>query len=194
MGTVVRGLAIVPFFWCGIQCSQIFDVFAELNEEVVEELSVQVLAHLVEDKPVADGAVGDVAANQVQVFTALKVPENQEKRKNFRVFKGNWENQKSTYLPTYPLTFLGATLVQHSLDVFDHLKSTYRCIIEDSAIILHPDRSRMSELAKRKSFDLCIFIFISQNRTWPLKYCTTLQPTRAAPRMMRIRYQYQMTR
>ena len=54
--------------------SHIFDILTEFDEKVVEELPVEVLAHLVEDEPVPDGAVGDVAADQIQVLTSLEVP------------------------------------------------------------------------------------------------------------------------
>ena len=55
--------------------SHIFDILTEFDEKVVEELPVEVLAHLVEDEPVPDGAVGDVAADQIQVLTSLEVPD-----------------------------------------------------------------------------------------------------------------------
>ena len=55
--------------------SHIFDILTEFDEKVVEELPVEVLAHLVEDEPVSDGAVGDVAADQIQVLTSLEVPD-----------------------------------------------------------------------------------------------------------------------
>ena len=78
-GAVLQ-LSSFTFFWIkplkSFSCLQIFYILTEFDEKVVEELSVEVLAHLVEDEPVADGAVGDVAADHVQVLASLEVPVN----------------------------------------------------------------------------------------------------------------------
>ena len=55
--------------------SHVFDIFAELNEKIVEELPVEIFAHLIENEPVTDRAVRDEALDQIQVLTSLEISE-----------------------------------------------------------------------------------------------------------------------
>ena len=57
------------------EISHVFDIFAELNEKVVEELPVEVFTHLIENEPVPDRAVRDEALDQIQVLTPLEISE-----------------------------------------------------------------------------------------------------------------------
>ena len=50
-------------------------LLAQLQEETVEESPVEVLAHLVEDEPVADGAALDEVLQLGDVLVVLEVPD-----------------------------------------------------------------------------------------------------------------------
>ena len=63
----------------------VFDVFAELDQKIVKEFSIQIFAHLIENEPVADGTVRDVAADQIKVFASLEISEINKYSLNFKV-------------------------------------------------------------------------------------------------------------
>ena len=52
---------------------KLFHVFAQLNEEFIKEFSVQIFAHLVQDKPIADRAIMNVRFDSDRVFFVFKV-------------------------------------------------------------------------------------------------------------------------
>ena len=54
---------------------KLFHVFAQLNHEFKKEFSVQVFAHLVQYKPIANRAMMNVRFDSDRVFFVFKVPK-----------------------------------------------------------------------------------------------------------------------
>lgn len=54
---------------------QWFALLTEFDKKVMKEATIQVLAHLVQDEPIADGTSFDVFPDFVQVFTFPEVSE-----------------------------------------------------------------------------------------------------------------------
>ena len=56
-------------------------MFCQLDEELEEEALVEVLAHLVEDKPITDGALPDEIFHKFTIRAGVKVKTQLEKKK-----------------------------------------------------------------------------------------------------------------